>query len=38
MRKTVNIIMGLDEKISQKMFDENIKEKDFVAEFPEMNP
>lgn len=31
MRKTVNIIMGLDEKVSQKMFDENIKEKDFVA-------
>lgn len=38
MRKTVNLIMGLDEDVSKKMFDNSISEEDFKKMFPEINP
>ena len=38
MRKTVNLIMGLDEDVSKKMFDNSISEEDFKKMFPQMNP
>lgn len=38
MRKTVNLIMGLDEDVSKKMFDNSISEEDFNKMFPEINP
>lgn len=38
LRKTVNVIMGLDENVSKKMFDSGIPEEEFAEEFPEMSP
>ena len=38
MRKTVNLIMGLDEDVSKKMFDNSISEEDFKKMFPKINP
>lgn len=38
MRKTVNLIMGLDKEVSKKMFDNSISEEDFKKMFPEINP
>lgn len=38
MRKTVNLIMGLDEDVSKKMFDNSISEENFKKMFPEINP
>ena len=38
MRRTTNLIMGLDQEISKKMFDNSISEESFAKEFPEMNP
>lgn len=37
MRKTVNLIMGLDEDVSKKMFDNSISEEDFKKMFPKIN-
>lgn len=38
MRKTVNLIMGLDEDVSKKMFDNSISEEEFKKMFPKINP
>ena len=37
MRKTINLIMGLDEEISKKMFDNSISEEEFKKMFPEIS-
>lgn len=37
MRKTTNLIMGLDEEISKKMFDNSISEEEFKKMFPEIS-
>lgn len=37
MRKTINLIMGLDEEISKKMFDNSISEEEFMKMFPEIS-
>ena len=37
MRRTTNLIMGLDEEISKKMFDNSISEKEFKKMFPEIS-
>lgn len=38
LRKTVNSIMGLDEEIAAKMFDDGVTEEEFVTQFSEINP
>lgn len=37
LRKTINLIMGLDEEISEKMFSDSISESEFVSAFPEIS-
>lgn len=37
MRRTTNLIMGLDEEISKKMFDNSISEEEFNKMFPEIS-
>lgn len=37
LRKTINLIMGLDKEISEKMFSDSISESEFVSAFPEIS-